>query len=73
MLGVALVLPVLVGFLWLASPGDIGPMFYEPPWYETAVPWVAIGLYAIGLAWMIRIHRTSHLESETSSWRYRGR
>ena len=48
-------------------------MFYEPPWYETAVPWVAIGLYAIGLAWMIRIHRTSHLEPETSSWRYRER
>jgi hypothetical protein len=72
-IGVALVLPVLVGFLWLASPGGIEPMFYEPPWYEAVLPWVAIGLYGTGLTWMIRIHRTSHLESETSSWRYRGR
>ena len=71
MIGAALTLPLLLGFLWIASPGGIEPIFYEPPWYETALPWVAIGLYAVGLAWMIRIYRTSHLEREPSDWRYR--
>jgi hypothetical protein len=70
-IGAALVLPVLIGFLWIGAPGGIEPMFYEPPWYSGVVPVVAAGLYLIGLAWMIRIHRTSHLEPETSSWRYR--
>lgn len=72
MIGAALVLPVLVGFLWVAAPAGIGPMFASPPpWYAIALPWVAIGLYLTGLLWMIRIHRTSHLEPDVSSWRYR--
>ena len=73
MIGAALALPVLVAFLWVAAPGGIEPMFApEPPWYAIALPWAAVGVYLIGLGWMIRIHRTSHLEPETSSWRYRG-
>jgi hypothetical protein len=71
MIGAALVLPVLIGFLWIGAPAGIEPMLYEPPWYAGVVPLVAAGLYLIGLAWMIRINRTSHLEPETSSWRYR--
>jgi hypothetical protein len=35
------------------------------------VPLSALLVYFIGLAWMLRIHRRSHLEPETSSWRYR--
>jgi len=72
MIEAALALPLLAGFLWLATPGGPSPMFApEPPWYAAAVPWLAVGLYLVGLAWMVRIHRTSHLEPETSSWRYR--
>ena len=28
--------------------------------------------YLVGLAWMTRIYRTSHLEPDAPSWRYRG-
>ena len=69
--GAALLLPLFAGLLWIATPGGIEPMFYEPPWYASLVPLFAVGLYLFGLAWMIRIHRTSHLEPEASSWRYR--
>jgi len=72
MIEAALALPLLAGFLWVATPGGPSPMFAPgPPWYAAAVPWLAVGLYLVGLAWMVRIHRTSHLEPETSSWRYR--
>ena len=72
MIEAALALPLLAGFLWVATPGGPSPMFApEPPWYAAAVPWLAVGLYLVGLAWMVRIHRTPHLEPETSSWRYR--
>ena len=72
MIEAALALPLLAGFLWVARPGGPSPMFAsEPPSYAAAVPWLAVGLYLVGLAWMVRIHRTSHLEPETSSWRYR--
>jgi len=72
MIEAALALPLLAGLLWVATPGGPSPMFApEPPWYAAAVPWLAVGLYLVGLAWMVRIHRTSHLEPESSSWRYR--
>jgi hypothetical protein len=31
----------------------------------------AVIAYVVGLAWMVRIHRTSHLEPEGCIWRYR--
>ena len=31
----------------------------------------AVIAYIVGLAWMVRIHRTSHLEPAGSRWRYR--
>jgi hypothetical protein len=71
MIGASLVCPILIGFQWVAQPGSIGGMSFVEPWYVGALPWVAWAVYLIGLAWMIRIYRTSHLEPETSSWRYR--
>ena len=71
MIGAAVALPVLLAFLWVASPGGGEGMFYQPPWYASLVPLAAVGMYVTGLTWMVRIHRTSHLEPETSSWRYR--
>jgi hypothetical protein len=70
MIGASLVCPILIGFLWLAQPGS-GGISYVEPWYATALPFVAWGVYFFGLAWMIRIYRTSHLEPETTNWRYR--
>ena len=58
--------------LFLSQPaGFSGGMFDEPPWYEIVLPWAGWAVYLSGLAWMIRIYRTSHLEPDTSSWRYR--
>lgn len=70
-IGAALVWPLVIGFLWIASPGGFRPVFYERPWFADALPWIASFAYLIGLAWMVRIYRTSHLEPETSNWRFR--
>ena len=70
-IGVTLVWPLLIAFMWVAAPGGFGPMFYERPWYKDALPLLACGVYLMGLAWMIRIYRTSHLEAEPPPWRYR--
>ena len=70
MIGWVLMVPILAVFLWFAQPGFMGGGWAEP-WYVTVLPWAAWAVYLIGLAWMIRIHRNSHLEPETSSWRYR--
>jgi hypothetical protein len=67
----SLVLPLM----WVALP-----RFLEPTWgnpvlgnvpYRPLVLIAAWIAYLAGLAWMIRIHRTSHLEPDASSWRYR--
>ena len=68
---VVLIVPLTL-FLWIAQPGHMGgDMFDDPPWYEAVLPWAGWAVYLSGLAWMIRIYRTSHLEPDTSSWRYR--
>ena len=70
----ALVFPV---FLWLALPGYFQVSFGSRTSTVGNVPDDLLALIAAcltyfgGLAWMIRILRTSHVESETSSWRYR--
>jgi len=70
MIAFVLLIPVLAVFWWLAQPGFMGGPWVEP-WYVTILPWVAWAIYAVGVVWMVRIHRTSHLEPESSSWRYR--
>jgi len=71
LIAAAFALSLLLAFLWVASPGGVEGMSYQTPWYAALVPLVAVGTYLTGLVWMIRIYRTSHLEPETSSWRYR--
>jgi hypothetical protein len=70
-IGATLVWPLIIGFLWVATPGGFGQMSHQRPWYNDALPWIAWGVYLVGLAWMIRIYRTSHLEPEPTGWRYR--
>ncbi|HET9083452.1 MAG TPA: hypothetical protein VFN41_03535 [Candidatus Limnocylindrales bacterium] len=70
LIALVLLIPVLAVFWWVAQPGFTGGPWVEP-WYSTIVPWVGWTVYGVGVIWMIRIHRTSHLEPQTSSWRYR--
>jgi hypothetical protein len=78
LIGIALAYPILAGLLWAAQPGGIDPMPMAPApsilgfLPVSLIPVMAFAAaYFTGLAWMIRIYRTSHLEPETSSWRYR--
>ena len=70
MIGLVLTIPVFAVVWWFMQPGFMGGGGVEP-WYATILPWAGWTIYAIGVAWMLRIYRTSHLEPETSSWRYR--
>ncbi len=71
LIGTAIVLPILTFFAWIAQPGFTGgPMFYEAPWYEAALPWAAAAGYLFGLGWMIRIYRADP-EPDRGTWRYR--
>ncbi len=72
----SIVFPILT---WLALPRIFEPTFGpKTPVFEN-VPDALLVLIAawiaqlVGVAWMIRIHRTSHLEPDALSWRYRDR
>jgi hypothetical protein len=75
MLLVPIALGGLLGFLFIAQPHYSGGMDHDPtPAWITWVPLVGILLFAIGLAWMIRIYRgTFDAEARRSSWRSRSR
>jgi hypothetical protein len=69
----AIALPVVMA----VSVSDLSVPMWAPTVPMLGVPIalfvqvVAVTAYVVGLAWMVRIHRTSHLEPERSSWRYR--
>ena len=65
----ALAMPVVVVVLWIVEPGGLRG-FYQPPWYEVALPWVGAVGYLIGLGWMVRIYRADP-EPDEPTWRYR--
>jgi hypothetical protein len=68
----AALVPLAVLIALVAQPGHIGGgMLYEPQWYEVALPWAGAIGYLVGLGWMICIYRRSHIEPDTSYWRYR--
>jgi hypothetical protein len=72
----SLVFPIV---LWVALPHFFEPTFgIKTPVFENVpddllVLIAASIAYLVGVAWMIRIYRTSHLEPDASSWRYRDR
>lgn len=65
----AMAMPAVVVILWVLQPGGFRG-FYEPPWYEVALPWVGVAGYLFGLSWMVRIYRADP-EPDESTWRYR--
>jgi hypothetical protein len=70
----ALAFPIL---MWVALPRYFEPTFglkrpvFENIPDELLVLVAASVAYLVGLAWMIWIYRTSHVEPDASSWRYR--
>ena len=66
-----LVVMLLTGFLFVAAPGSIGAMFYEPPWTEWLSP-AALVVSLLAWVWMLRLWRRDP-EAGEPSWRYRDR
>ena len=72
----ALAFPILT---WVALPwyfqvtfgGPLARIWDDAP-NDLLVLIAASAAYLVGLGWMIRIYRTSHLEPDASGWRYRG-
>jgi Flp pilus assembly protein TadB len=64
----AIVPPVMLAFLLFASPNY---MYEQPSLLDHWSTWVAILLYLLGLAWMVRIYRADP-EAGPSRWRFRG-
>jgi hypothetical protein len=65
---VGFVVTLVTWFLWIASPGLIGPMLYEHSLFENLpVPQV---LCTLAWIWMFRLARP-RLDSGERSWRYR--
>jgi len=65
---VGLLVTLLTWFLWIASPGYIAPMSYQPSLFEN-LP-VAQVLCTLALIWMLRLSRPQP-EAGERSWRYR--
>lgn len=67
-LAIGFLAPVVVAFVYVASPGGSRPMF-EPPWV-TLVPLIGAAGVAIGLAWLVWLSRSDPERGEVD-WRYR--
>jgi hypothetical protein len=68
-LAIAVAVPVVTAFLYLAAPGFPGGPMFEAPLIETLVPWAGVGLFIVGLVWMIRLSRPDPEPGERT-WRY---
>jgi hypothetical protein len=69
-LAIAVALPFVAAFLYVAAPGFTGGMFTEPSLLELALPWAAGAGVIVGIAWMVRLSRPDPEPGERS-WRYR--
>jgi len=64
----AIVPAVLTAALFMTAPNTMGPE--QPSPLDFPITWVAIGIYLLGLAVMIRIYRADP-EAHESFWRSR--
>jgi hypothetical protein len=70
-LTLAIAVPVIAGFLWVAAPGTMGGgMFYRASLIETLLPWAGVAGFVVGIVWMLRLSRQDP-EAGERSWRYR--
>ena len=65
----AFALPLVAGFLHVASPGYSGGI-YEPPLIATLVPWAGVVGVLVGIVWIVRVSRPDP-EAGERTWRYR--
>jgi hypothetical protein len=69
-LTIAFALPLIAGFLWVAAPGCMCPMFSEPPLITSLLPWAGVVGVIVGIVWMVRLSRPDP-EAGERTWRYR--
>jgi hypothetical protein len=69
-LTLAIAVPVIVGFMWVAAPGGTQPMFYNQPLIVTLLPLVGFVGFIVGIFWMLRLSRPDP-EAGERTWRYR--
>jgi hypothetical protein len=70
-LALAIAVPVVAAFLWVAAPGPIGGgMFYVAPPIVTLLPLAGVVGFIVGIVWMVRLSRPDP-EAGERSWRYR--
>ena len=69
-LAIAAAWPLIILAGLVIQPGSFRMLVLErsPDALGSLLGWA---IYLVGLAWMIRIYQTSHVEPETSDWRYR--
>lgn len=67
---IAFAAPAVAGIMWMAAPGMIGPMFYEPPPFGWLLPLAAVVGVVVGIVWMLRLSRPDP-EAGERTWRYR--
>ena len=69
-LAIACAVPLIAGFMYVAAPNFSRGMLAPPSLMETLVPWFAVGLFIVGMVWMIRLSRPDPEPGERT-WRYR--
>lgn len=67
---VAIAAPLFVGFMYIAMPGNVGPMFQRESLPEEILPWLGVLGVIVGIVWMARLARADP-EAGVSPWRYR--
>jgi hypothetical protein len=67
---IAVAAPLVVAFLFLVAPGDMGGPMWEPSLLVQLLPWAGAAGVFLGLVWMIRLSRPRP-EGGERTWRYR--
>jgi hypothetical protein len=62
--------PLVAGFLYVASPGYSSGLNAEPPLIASLVPWAGVVGVLVGVVWMVRLSRPDP-EAGERTWRYR--
>jgi hypothetical protein len=67
---IGVLVSVMTWYAFVASPGYMCCMGYEPSLVERLTPWVSVLVPIVGLVWMVRLSRP-RVEVDEPTWRYR--
>ena len=74
MVALPVIVASVVALLSITAPTPMGGMESDPDPLGALVPGIGIGMFLVGLAWMIRIYRVAcDVEPDHGNWRYRSR